>query len=233
MNSNNEPPEERLVVFAKVPSLGKVKTRLSPPLTTEQALDLHQALVEVTLQRLLSISRPKLERCLYLSEPMEDASALEIPSEWKTRTQEGDHLGTRLENAFREAFDDGIKRLVVLGSDSPTIPLRCLEEAFDVLARYDVVLGPSLDGGYYLVGCSKYIPEVFHDISWGKSTVLRETANALNRAQRSFTYLIDWYDVDTDEDLMRLREEIDFFNREEPESVPQRIADVLPEESDS
>ncbi len=231
MNSRSAPAEERLVVFAKVPHLGKVKTRLCPPLTTDQALDLHQALVEDTLHRLLSISRPKLERCLYLSEPSGDASGLEIPSEWSIRTQEGDHLGTRLESAFREAFDDGIKRLVVLGSDSPTVPLRCLEEAFDILARYDAVLGPSLDGGYYLLGCSKYIPETFHDISWGKPTVLRETANALNRAQRSFTYLIDWYDVDTDEDLMRLREEIDFFSREEPEKLPQRIADVLPEES--
>ena len=230
MHSRNAPHEERLVVFAKVPRLGKVKTRLSPPLTTEQSLELHQALVEVTLHRLLSVSRPKLELCLYLSEPVENASTLEIPSGWKTRPQEGDDLGTRLENAFRQAFDDGIKRLVVLGSDSPTIPLQCLEEAFDILARYDAVLGPSLDGGYYLVGCSKYIPEAFHDISWGKPTVLRETAHALNRAQRSFTYLIDWYDVDTDEDLMRLREEIDFFHREEPEAVPRRITDVLPEE---
>ena len=74
--------------------------------------------------------------------------------------------------------------------------------------------------------------EAFRDISWGKPTVLRETANALNRAQRSFTYLIDWYDVDTDEDLMRLREEIDFFHREEPEAVPRRIADLLPEETE-
>ena len=229
MNSTSS-PEERLVVFAKAPRLGKVKTRLSPPLTAEQSLELHRALVEVTLDRLKSFDRPRIENHLYLSEPLHDAKDLEIPPGWTTQIQEGDHLGARLEKAFRRAFDDGIQRIVVLGSDSPTLPFQCIEEAFDDLAHYDAVLGPSLDGGYYLIGCSKFIPEVFKEISWGKSTVLRETAEALNHSQCSFSYLIDWYDIDTDEDLMRLREEIGFYYREEPERVPQRIAKVLPDE---
>jgi rSAM/selenodomain-associated transferase 1 len=161
---------------------------------------------------------------------LNDDKDLEIPAGWSVQIQEGENLGAKLEKAVHGAFADGVQRIVVLGSDSPTLPFLCVEEAFDVLARYDAVLGPSLDGGYYLIGCSKYIPEVFKDISWGKSTVLRETAEALNRAQCSFSYLIDWYDIDTDEDLMRLREEIGYFQRQEPNEVPERIAGILPEE---
>lgn len=230
-SSSSSPAEERLIVFAKAPRLGKVKTRLSPPLTTEQSLDLHRALVEVTLNRFECFKRPLIDHHLYLSEPLGNDKHLEIPSGWIQQIQEGNHLGERLETAFRRAFDDGIKRVVVLGSDSPTLPFQCVEEAFDDLVRFDAVLGPSLDGGYYLMGCSRFIPEVFKDISWGKSTVLRETAEVLNRVQCSFSYLIDWYDIDTDEDLMRLREEIGFYQREEPGDVPKRITDVLPEET--
>jgi rSAM/selenodomain-associated transferase 1 len=223
-------PRERLVVFARAPQLGKVKTRLCPPLSTEQALDLHKALVEETLDRFQDFSRPDLELWVYLSEALQDPKALEIPSGWVQQVQQGADLGVRLGNAFQHGFENGVDRFVVLGSDSPTVPLECVDEAFDELSRYDVVLGPCLDGGYYLLGCSRFVPEIFQGISWGKVTVLRETTEALVHSQRSFTYLIDWYDVDRDEDLVRLREEIMFFEREAPEKIPRRVQAVLPEE---
>jgi rSAM/selenodomain-associated transferase 1 len=223
---------ERLAVFAKAPRLGKVKTRLCPPLSAEQALELHRALVEDTLDRLQKVSRPDIEHWIYISEALNDPEDLTIPSDWAQQIQQGEDLGERLENAFRTAFEDGVERLVVLGTDSPTVPINCIYEAFDELTRYDAVIGPSLDGGYYLIGCSQFIPEIFQGVSWGKVTVLRETTDALQRMQKSFNYLIDWYDVDTDEDLMRLREEITFYTRVDPGRVPQRVQAVLPPESE-
>jgi rSAM/selenodomain-associated transferase 1 len=219
---------ERLIVFAKAPRLGKVKTRLCPPLSTEQALELHRALVEDTLERLQKISRPNLEHWIYISEALANPADLTIPDSWIQRIQQGKDLGERLAGAFRSAFDDGIERIVVLGSDSPTVPLDCVHEAFDELARYDAIIGPCLDGGYYLLGCSQFIPEILQGVSWGKVTVLRETTDALQRVQKSFNYLIDWYDVDTDEDLMRLREEISFNSRVDPGGIPRRVKAVLP-----
>jgi rSAM/selenodomain-associated transferase 1 len=219
---------ERLVVFAKTPRLGKVKTRLCPPLSVEQALELHRALVEDTLERLLSVSRPNLEYWIYLSEAVTDPADLTITSDWTQRIQQGLNLGERLSEAFRTAFDEGIERIVVLGSDSPTVPLDCIHEAFEELGRYDAVIGPSLDGGYYLLGCSQFIPEIFQGVSWGKVTVLRETTDALQRAQKRFNYLIDWYDIDTDEDLLRLREEIAFNSRIDPDGIPKRVKAALP-----
>jgi rSAM/selenodomain-associated transferase 1 len=219
---------ERLVVFAKTPRLGKVKTRLCPPLSVEQALELHRALVEDTLERLLRVSRPNLEYWIYLSEAVTDPTDLTITSDWTQRIQQGLNLGERLSEAFRTAFDEGIERILVLGSDSPTVPLDCIHEAFEELGRYDAVIGPSLDGGYYLLGCSQFIPEIFQGVSWGKVTVLRETTDALQRAQKRFNYLIDWYDIDTDEDLLRLREEIAFNSRIDPDGIPKRVKAALP-----
>jgi rSAM/selenodomain-associated transferase 1 len=223
---------ERLGVFAKTPRLGEVKTRLCPPLSAEQALALHRALVEDTLDRLEQVSRPELEHWIYTSEPLDNPADLTIPVEWTRQIQQGHDLGAKLENAFRSAFQDGVERMVVVGTDSPTVPLDCLYEAFDELKRYDCVIGPSLDGGYYLIGCSHFIAEIFQEVSWGEVTVLRETTDTLQRMQKSFNYLIDWYDIDTDEDLMRLREEITFYTRVDPSRVPKRVKAVLPSESE-
>jgi rSAM/selenodomain-associated transferase 1 len=222
--------EERLVVFAKAPRLGQVKTRLCPPLNAESALELHCALVEQTISKLERISRPDFAHWVFVSEALEEPSLFKIPDTWTLRIQRGKNLGERLENAFRTAFEDGVKRIVVVGSDSPTVPLECIDEAFEELTRHDVVIGPALDGGYYLLGSSRFVPELFRDISWGGPQVLQETDEALIRTGRSFTHLIPWYDIDTDEDLVRLREEIAFFERLEPDLIPRLVDAVLPEE---
>ena len=150
---------ELLAVFARAPVLGKVKTRLSPPLTAEQALALHRALVEDTLDHLNRIERPGIDRLLLLSEPLEDPSALNVPSGWTTTVQATGGLGERLASLFYMGFRSEVTRLVVLGSDSPTVPPEVVHEAFDELEHRKVVLGPAEDGGYYLLGCSEWIPE--------------------------------------------------------------------------
>ncbi len=207
-----------------------MKTRLCPPLSAENALELHCALVEHSLSKFQRISRPDIAHWLLVSKALEEPTAFKIPDTWTVRIQRGNDLGERLENAFRSAFEDGVKRLVVLGSDSPTVPLECINDAFDELSRHDVVIGPALDGGYYLLGASRFVPELFRDISWGGSKVLQETDEALIRTGRNVTHLIPWYDIDTDEDLVRLREEIAFFERQEPDLIPRLVDAVLPDE---
>jgi rSAM/selenodomain-associated transferase 1 len=187
-------------------------------------------LVEHTLTRLERISRPDIAHWLIVSEALEKPSPFKVPDVWTIRTQRGNDLGERLENAFRAAFEEGVNRIVVVGSDSPTVPLECIEEAFDELTRHDVVIGPALDGGYYLLGSSRFVPELFRDISWGGPKVLQETDEALIRTGRSVLHLIPWYDIDTDEDLVRLREEITFFERQEPDLIPRLVDAVLPDE---
>ena len=220
---------ELLAVFARAPVLGKVKTRLSPPLTAEQALALHRALVEDTLDHLSRIERPGIERLLLLSEPLQDPSALNVPSGWTTTVQANGGLGERLASLFYMGFRRGVTRLVVLGSDSPTVPPEVVHEAFDDLEHRKVVLGPAEDGGYYLLGCSEWIPELFRGIDWGTPEVLEQTMNVVKARKISVSTLIRWYDIDRSEDLEKLRQEIAYLKRSVPELVPIRVAAALPD----
>jgi len=224
---------ELLAVFARSPVAGKVKTRLSPPLTADQALALHRALVEDTLDHLNLIERPGIERLLLLSEPLQDPSALTVPGSWTTTVQASGGLGDRLASLFYTGFRRGVTRLVVLGSDSPTVPPAVVHEAFDELERRKVVLGPAEDGGYYLLGCSEWIPELFQSIDWGTSEVLEQTMNVVKARKISVSTLIRWYDIDRSEDLEKLRQEIAYLQRSMPELVPVRVAAALPDLADS
>ena len=217
---------ERLVVFARAPYLGRVKTRLTPPLTQQQALDLHRALVEDTLERIARFRRPGLEHWLYLSEPS-SPEQLDVAPAWSSAIQAGDDLGARMEGAFRQAYEDGRDRIVIVGSDSPTLPLDYLEQAYEALATQDVVLGPAEDGGYYLVGSSRFIPELLRGITWGSSRVLEQSTAALSRAGRSFHLLPSWYDVDTAEDLSRLQKELVQLQAVPRAGFPRRTAAAL------
>lgn len=220
---------ELLAIFARAPKLGSVKTRLSPPLTAEQALTLHRALVEDTLDHFGSIGRPKLNKLLLLSEPLEAPGDLNIPEGWTTTLQAPGGLGDKLGNLFQSSFQQGVRRLVVLGSDSPTVPRDAIHEAFDDLEHHKVVIGPAEDGGYYLLGCSEWIPELFQNIDWGTRAVLEQTMNTVRAKELPVSTLIPWYDIDRSEDLQKLRQEIAYLKRSAPELVPTRVAAALPD----
>jgi rSAM/selenodomain-associated transferase 1 len=202
-----------------------VKTRLTPPFTPAQALVFHRALVEDTLERLERCARPGLERWLCWSEA--HSMLLDVTPAWRSRVQTGDDLGERMDDAFRWAHEDGRGRVVILGSDSPTLPLEYVNQAFDALGTNEVVLGPADDGGYYLVGTSVLVPEMFRGIEWGSPRVLDQTTRALSRAGRSFHILPSWYDVDTARDLLRLQVELQQLRSVEAPELPRRTAAVV------
>jgi len=220
---------ELLAVFARTPELGKVKTRLSPPLSPAQVLALHRAFVEDTLAHMDRLERPGLEKHLLLTHPLTDDSDLSVPEGWQTSFQiEGD-LGARMGKLFQTSFARSVSRVIIVGTDSPTLPLAVVEEAFNELQHGQVVLGPAEDGGYYLIGCTSWHPELFSEIDWGTSAVLEQTLERIASVDVPLKTLIPWYDVDRSDDLEKLRQEIAYLQRSSPHLVPMRIAAVIPD----
>jgi uncharacterized protein len=223
---------EILAVFARAPELGRVKTRLCPPFTADEAVRFHRALVEDTLENLGKSNRPHLARLLLLSRPLLQATDLDVPRGWTIGIQSPGDLGAKLSSFFYGAFRLEARKVVVVGSDSPTLPLEVVDDAFEDLSSVDVTLGPAADGGYYLIGTRLFLPDLFRAISWGTEDVLRQTRAVLDRLGSRYRLLVPWYDVDRPRDLARLREEIGYLRRARPDLVPRRTAAALPEPED-
>jgi len=192
-----------LGLFAKWPAPGQVKTRLAAATSDSRAaivasaflLDLIERLGTVTARRFLAFAPP--EAGPLFAEVVGDRFLLEPQAD-------GD-LGARLSAFLGAQFAAGARSVVVVGSDSPTVPLAYIERAFADLERADVVLGPATDGGYYLVGCAGRVPPIFEDIAWGGPGVLAQTVARLADPEWRLALLPPWYDVDTLDDWRVLR----------------------------
>lgn len=211
-----------LAVMAKYPATGAVKTRLCPPLDLSTAAALYFAFLRDMVRMAADVDCDKRYLAVY---PGELAVSLEakLPSSMVYVPQVGKNLGERMLNLARQFLGDGCRvggldsvdtssgrarRLAIVGSDSPTLPVRYIDMAFDMLEDSDVVIGPSVDGGYYLIGMSKSHSEIFEGIPWGGDRVLERTVEKAADAGLSVTLLPEWYDVDTKDDLRRLGEEL-------------------------
>jgi hypothetical protein len=204
--------------MAKAPVPGRVKTRLCPPLTEEQAASLAHGFLLDALAR----ARTLAAAALYLAYSPPDAEAIfqEIAGEGITcLPQEGDDLGQRMDRLSRRLLAAGHPAVAIIGTDTPTLPVSILADALDRLAggHADLVLGPSEDGGYYLIGMRRPLPGIFADIAWGGPTVLADTRERAAGLGLKVSLLQSWFDVDTPEDLARLRDAL----RAEPESAEQ------------
>ena len=204
----SRPPKTALVVFARHPR-GRVKTRLAPLLAPAAARGLHVACLESTLRLADSLPRD-IARFLYLTptERPRRSHALNLPRRFRLRTQRGRDLGARLRAALGALIAAGYRRVVFIGSDSPTLPAPRLRRAFAALQRADAVLGPARDGGYYLIGLrAKRNPStaVFRGIDWGTSRAFRQQRARLRALGLESKVLSLWYDVDVPADLKRLR----------------------------
>ena len=128
-----------------------------------------------------------------------------VPPRFALQPQSEGPLGARLRTFFEGEFSDGASKVVVLGTDSPTLDPSFVLSAFLCLDSKDVVLGPSTDGGYYLLGCRGFFtPSYSADIDWSTSRVLDQTAQALSASGRSLALLPPWYDIDTPDDWRML-----------------------------
>ena len=195
-----------LAVMAKAPIPGTVKTRLVPPLSDEQACELYCALLLDQLDNLTGLS----EIDLYLAyTPAHAAPLIEnlSPPGFQYFPQRGVDLGARMGDVFAELWRRGHHHLVLIGSDLPVLRLEILRDAFKYLDAPDrrAVLGPSQDGGYYLVGMNQAIPEIFSGMTWSHDGVLADSLVKLHELCIDFALLPDWFDVDTMADIQRLR----------------------------
>ena len=217
----------RLLLFARAPVLGCVKTRLQPELDEEQSLMLHRALVRDAVA-LIRRTAPDLnaDAEISFSEPIGDADEFaQATVDLRVTTQRGDDLGERLVHAFQERLRPPVRRVVVIGSDSPTLTGADLAEAFGALDRSEVVIGPAEDGGYVLIGCSRMHVRPFQRIPWGTDRVLAETRRRLKKEKIPHVLLRAGRDLDTVQDLLRTWRELEHLQEvgaEEP--APETLA---------
>ena len=196
-----------LGVFGKRPEPGRVKTRLAAEFGDGFAAMAHEAMLFDALEtwspgRFLD---PGGRRVLVYSP--EDAGPWfdeRVPASWALQPQAEGDLGARMRAFFEGEFAEGATRVVVIGADSPTLDPSILISAFLCLESKDVVLGPSTDGGYYLLGCRPPAPMLFEGVDWGTAAVLGQTLERLQGSGRSLAVLPPWYDVDTPDDWRML-----------------------------
>ena len=204
--------ENCLIVFAKEPQLGRVKTRLRSVLSVHQCLSLYKAFLKDTH----SIIRPlkKISRILAYDSLSEPPRYLEgIFKNYIFYQQEGRHLGQRMHRALVWAKRQGAQRIVIIGSDTPNLPTEYILEAFLRLKDNDLVLGPSEDGGYYLVGLKVPNYSLFKDIEWSSDKVLRQTINQAKIAEQRVSLLKKWQDIDDAKSLKQLKKSFRQSNR--------------------
>jgi rSAM/selenodomain-associated transferase 1 len=201
-----------LAVMAKAPRPGKVKTRLSPPLTPEQASALNICFIRDTTENIDQVTEGSNSAGIVVFTPIGDEAAFDglLPCGFQLLGQRGDGFGERLLYASEDLFACGFGAVCLIDSDSPTMPQAALSQAVAWLARAGdrVVLGGSDDGGYYLIGVKRMHPPLFERIDWSTERVLEQTLQRAREISLETALLPPWYDVDDAATLERLRREL-------------------------
>ena len=202
-------PPPVIVLFAKRPDRGKVKTRLVPPLTPDQAAHLYHCFLKDACGQLLTLR--DVDRVIAY-DPPEAGDFFESwrPHGWTPLPQPQTGLGDRMAGLFAALHDQGYRQFLAVGSDAPTLPTAWLQQAIDVLRRNatSLVLGPTEDGGYYLIGMNGLQTEVFDDIAWSTDRVYTQTKARAAALKLTVTDLPRWYDVDDAASLEKMRQSL-------------------------
>ena len=207
MFSTTAPPPQRLLVFARLPELGKVKTRLAASLGDERALAAYEGLLRDLLQS-IGESTPETEiEIVWAPTPAANGATLRRAfGERNLAMQTGATLGDRLAMAFSERFFfHRTNKIIAIGVDDPRLSRETIDRAFGLLDSCEWVVGPATDGGYYLIGCraAAFDSSVFQDIEWGSDRVLAATHQRIRDLGTTVAMLPPRSDIDTAEDLER------------------------------
>ena len=213
-----------LAVMTKAPRAGQVKTRLTPPLTPQEAASLNICFLRDTTEAIAHISRAEPARGIAVYTPVgeEEAFAGIVPDEFDLLAQRGDTFTERLIFAITDLLALGFESVCLINSDSPTVPPSVFAQAARVLSKQEdvVVLGPSDDGGYYLIGLKKLHRSLFENIAWSTERVLEQTIERAQESALEVHLLPPWYDVDDSATLHRLCRELFTMNGRAPEAYP-------------
>ncbi|MCP9450885.1 MAG: TIGR04282 family arsenosugar biosynthesis glycosyltransferase [Nitrospira sp.] len=214
-----------LVVFAKAPIPGQVKTRLCPPLTPDEAATLHGSFVLDTVERTKAATERftlPIDRFLACAPSSAHPffKVLEARHHVRLIDQTGEDLGERMARTFDELFAQGYRSAVLVGTDVPSLPLEEYRRAFALLESHDIVLGPALDGGYYLLGLTRPAPALFTDMPWSTGDVRTITEERARSLELTIALTAPWRDIDTIEDLTAL---IDANRLDAAKPKPERV----------
>lgn len=217
-----------LHLFGKVPEPGSTKTRLAPALGDRGAARLYRAFLDDTVRRTAAVEVER--RTLWLAGG--DGGRERVRKRHRglrVRPQRGGDLGERMAHAMETSFSEGAGRVLIVGTDHPTLPPERPELAFRLLQSADLVLGPSDDGGYYAIGLRRAAwpsaRQLFRDVPWSTGRVLDVTRSKADRAGLDRRELPGWYDVDLPSELERLRRDAD------PDSASLRVLRSLEAEA--
>ena len=196
-----EPGKNCILFFVKYPEKGRVKKRLSKSIGEGVAAELYRNFV---LDSLSALEKCGVQFVVSFHPPDAQKKIIEwLGKDYSYMPQQGDDLGQRMRNGFINMFDKNCQRVIIIGSDSPDLPGEFIDEAFSSLKTHDVVIGPSFDGGYYLIGFrhDTFFPETFDGICWSTDTVFSETSTIVKKAGLTLHVLPGWNDIDTRNDL--------------------------------
>src|SRR3989338_2999752 len=206
-----------LIIFVKYPQPGFVKTRLAKEIGKKNASELYRLFVETLLAR---IKDKNFTRVIFYS-PVSKRNEIKmwLGDDLALSPQKGRGLGERLSSAFRLAFKNGAKRVLVIGTDSPALNKKLILDAFKKLKEIQCVLGPAFDGGYYLVGLTSFHEEIFQHIDWSSDNVFKQTLKAIKKSRISFSLLDKQLDIDNKDDLHTFCRGLSEIYRAEPEGL--------------
>nr|WP_199326263.1 TIGR04282 family arsenosugar biosynthesis glycosyltransferase [Nostoc parmelioides] len=202
--------QQHLIIFTRYPEPGKTKTRLIPALGSIGAANLQRQMTEHTLFQV-----QELQKLINVSLEMRFAGGgWQLMQDWLGadlvyHAQGDGDLGSRMARSLYDSFQGQAKYVVIIGTDCPGLNSQILAQAFEQIYTVDLVLGPAIDGGYYLIALRRFIPELFANIDWGTSQVLQQTVDIAHKLNLSYHYLPPLADVDRPDDLhiwQRIRE---------------------------
>ncbi len=186
-----------LIIFYRNPELGKVKTRLAKTLGDEKALAIYLKLSSHTRAITENLA---IDKVIYYSNFVDTEDAWPNTT-FQKKLQNGNDLGEKMNNAFVEGFQSGYERVCIIGTDCLELSKDIIQQAFDQLVCYDAVIGPAKDGGYYLLGMKKPMPELFKNKAWSSDTVATDTIQNFKVLSLSYAQLAVLTDVDEEKDL--------------------------------
>ncbi|MGR3218709.1 MAG: TIGR04282 family arsenosugar biosynthesis glycosyltransferase [Candidatus Anammoxibacter sp.] len=230
-----------LIIFIKYPEPGKVKTRLSKGIGNGNAVALYKLFVKALLNRVAPITsfpdnqheHTSHNECDYnvaiFFSPEEKREEIKdwLGDKYKLYPQSGSNLGEKISNAFNITYAMGAKKTIIIGSDTPALKKSLIHKAYDLLSTNDAVIGPTKDGGYYLLGLSHAIntferyrkSSIFAGISWSTEHVFNQTVVKLKQSNLSYKTLPEYYDIDQIDDLYLLKHEISQINNPKAEHL--------------
>jgi rSAM/selenodomain-associated transferase 1 len=191
-----------LIIFAKLPRVGEVKTRLGESIGMERAVEVYKQFAEHAFSLADELhSLGVLVYIFYAPGATKNDVKNWVGRPFHFAQQHGESLGERMKNAFNKTFADGAMRTVIIGTDVPELDAIAIRSAYEMLSTHDVVIGPSTDGGYYLLGMNAPTKNVFGGITWSVETVLQQTLTKVQSLQLSHLLLPTFSDIDTDDDF--------------------------------